>query len=154
MMVYKGYFTLETCKLTMMPLLEALRSYELTLEEVKITNVPSMRTFICLPLFLLASGLQHDCHYYLSSLEKYTLPAHPLFSRIVSPHYTAECAIYLSLALLAAPSGELINKTLLSCLAFVAVNLGVTAGSSKEWYKQKFGEESMRGKWRMIPGIY
>lgn len=138
----------------MMPLLGAIQSHELTLEEVKITNVPSMRTFICFPLFLLASGLQHDCHYYLSSLEKYTVPAHPLFNKIVSPHYTTECIIYLSLALLAAPSGELINKTLLSCLAFVAVNLGVTAGTSKEWYKQKFGEESMRGRWRMIPAIY
>ena len=138
----------------MMPLLGAIQSHELTLEEVKITNVPSMRTFICFPLFLLASGLQHDCHHYLSSLKKYTVPAHPLFNKIVSPHYTTECAIYLSLALLAAPSGDLINKTLLSCLAFVAVNLGVTADTSKAWYKQKFGEESMRGRWKMIPGIY
>lgn len=134
--------------------LGALQSHELTLEEIKITNVPSLRTFLCLPLFLLASGLQHDCHHYLFSLEKYTLPAHPLFNKIVSPHYTAECGIYLSLAIMAAPSGELVNKSLLSCLAFVAVNLGVTASTSKEWYKQKFGEESVRGKWRMIPGIY
>lgn len=124
------------------------------MEEIKISNVPSLRTFLCLPLFLLASGLQHDCHHYLFSLEKYTLPAHPLFNQIVSPHYTAECGIYLSLAIMAAPSGEFVNKTLISCLAFVAVNLGVTAGTSKEWYKQKFGEESVRGKWRMIPGVY
>ena len=102
----------------------------------------------------MASGLQHDCHHYLFSLDKYTLPTHPIFNRIVSPHYTTECAIYLSLALLAAPSGELVNKTLLSCLCFVAVNLGVTAGTSKEWYMQKFGEESVRNKWRMIPGVY
>ncbi|OJJ86382.1 putative 3-oxo-5-alpha-steroid 4-dehydrogenase [Aspergillus glaucus CBS 516.65] len=132
----------------------ALRSHELTLDHVKITNAPSLRTFICLPLFLLASGLQHDCHHYLFSLKKYTLPTHPLFNMIVSPHYTAECGIYLSLAFLAAPSGEMVNKTLLSCLAFVAVNLGVTAGISKEWYMQKFGEDSVRGKWKMIPGTY
>lgn len=119
-----------------------------------ITNMPSLRTFFCLPLFLLASGLQHDCHHYLFSLEKYTLPTHPLFSKIVSPHYTAECGIYLSLAFLAAPAGEMVNKTLLSCLAFVTMNLGVTAGTSKEWYMQKFGEDSMRGKWNMLPGLY
>ncbi|KAH8422696.1 putative 3-oxo-5-alpha-steroid 4-dehydrogenase [Aspergillus melleus] len=131
-----------------------LLAHEYTLDHIKITNVPSLRTFLCLPLFLFASGLQHDCHYYLFSLKKYTVPAHPLFSRVVCPHYTAECAIYLSLALLAAPSGEWVNKTLLSALAFVAINLGVTAGTSRKWYAQKFGEESVRGKWNMIPVVY
>lgn len=132
----------------------ALQSHELTLDEVKITNVPSLRTFFCLPLFLLASGLQHDCHHYLFSLKKYTLPTHPLFNLIVSPHYTAECAIYLSLALLAAPSGEMASKTLLSCLCFVAANLGVTASTSREWFLQTFGEDSVRRKWNMIPEVY
>ena len=102
----------------------------------------------------MASGLQHDCHHYLFSLEKYTLPTHPLFNSIVCPHYTAECAIYLSLALLGAPRGEQVNKTLLSCLAFVAVNLGITAASSKQWYRARFGEDAVRGKWKMIPWIY
>ncbi|PLB46772.1 protein DFG10 [Aspergillus steynii IBT 23096] len=131
-----------------------LLAHEYTLDHVKITNVPSIRTFLCLPIFMFASGLQHDCHYYLFSLQKYTVPAHPLFNRLVCPHYTAECAIYLSLTLLAAPPGEWVNKTLLSALAFVAINLGVTAGTSRKWYAQKFGEESVRNKWNMIPGVY
>ncbi|GAD97774.1 hypothetical protein PVAR5_6454 [Paecilomyces variotii No. 5] len=116
---------------------------DITLYHLRVTSVPTPRTLLCLPLFLLASGLQHDCHHYLASLKKYTLPAHPLFLWIVCPHYTAECTIYLSLALLAAPPGDTINKTVLSGLLFVAVNLGITAASSKRWYMQKFGPENV-----------
>lgn len=129
-------------------------SHDLILDDIKLTNPPSLRTFICVPMFLVASGVQHDCHHYLFSLEKYTLPTHPVFTRVVSPHYTAECATYLSLALLAAPKGGLVNKTLLSSLCFVAVNLGVTAGTSREWYRTKFGDDAVRGKWNMIPWVY
>jgi 3-oxo-5-alpha-steroid 4-dehydrogenase 3 len=123
-------------------------------DDIKVTMVPSLRTFLCLPLFLFASGVQHDCHHYLFSLKKYSLPTHPLFRTIVCPHYTAECVIYLSLALLAAPPGELVNKTLLAALGFVAVNLGVTAGTTKNWYMQKFGADAVRDRWNMLPGVY
>ncbi|KAL1876053.1 hypothetical protein Plec18167_005314 [Paecilomyces lecythidis] len=131
-----------------------LLSHDITLYHLRVTSVPRPRTLLCLPLFLLASGLQHDCHHYLASLKKYTLPDHPLFLWIVCPHYTAECVIYLSLALLAAPAGETINKTVLSGLLFVAVNLGITAASSKRWYMQKFGAENVRNRWKMIPFLY
>ena len=107
-----------------------------------------------MPIFLLASGIQHDCHHFLFSLKKYTLPTHPAFRRIVCPHYTAECVVYLSLALLAAPKGEIVNKTLLSALAFVVINLGTTASNTKQWYLRKFGEDSVRERWNMIPWIY
>jgi len=124
------------------------------MRDLRISQVPSVRTFLCLPVFLLASGVQHDCHHYLSSLKKYTLPTHPLFQWVICPHYTAECAIYLSLSILAAPPGEFINKTVLSGMSFVVINLGVTADNTKQWYRVKFGEESVRGKWRMIPGVW
>ncbi|KAA8644675.1 putative 3-oxo-5-alpha-steroid 4-dehydrogenase [Aspergillus tanneri] len=132
----------------------SITSQDFTLDDVKITTAPSLRTFLSLPIFLVASGVQHDCHHYLFSLQKYTLPAHPLFRSTVCPHYTGECAIYLSLTLLAAPQGEWVNKTLLSALAFVAINLGVTAGTTRKWYTEKFGEESVRERWNMIPGVY
>ncbi|PYH95017.1 3-oxo-5-alpha-steroid 4-dehydrogenase [Aspergillus ellipticus CBS 707.79] len=131
-----------------------LLSHKLELDDVKVTIAPSLRTFVCIPIFLVASGLQHDCHHYLFSLKKYTLPSHPVFLRIVCPHYTAECVIYLSLALLAAPQGEVLNKTLLSALVFVGVNLGVTAANTKQWYMRRFGEESVRERWNMIPWVY
>ncbi|OJK02808.1 hypothetical protein ASPACDRAFT_40121 [Aspergillus aculeatus ATCC 16872] len=126
----------------------------IALDDVKVTIAPSLRTFVFLPIFLLASGLQHDAHHYLFSLKKYTLPTHPLFHRLVCPHYTAECVIYLSLAFLAAPQGGTINKTILAAMAFVAINLGLTTANTRRWYIQKFGRSSMQGKWNMIPGIY
>lgn len=98
--------------------------------------------------------MQHDCHHYLASLEKYAVPKHPLFQRVICPHYTAECAIYLSLALLAAPRGEIINQSVMCGVLFVVVNLGITAHNTEKWYATKFGADSVRQKSKMIPGIF
>jgi len=115
---------------------------------------PSIRTTIFLPVFVLASGVQNDCHRYLASLPKYTLPEHPIFVDIVCPHYTAECLIYLSLAFIGAPRGTLINKTIFTATLFCAMNLGATADSTKRWYIEKFGAEKVSGRWRMIPVVW
>jgi 3-oxo-5-alpha-steroid 4-dehydrogenase 3 len=109
---------------------------------------------IFFPIFLCASGIQHDCHTYLASLKKYTLPVHPAFLSIVCPHYTAECMIYVCLTFMAAPKGQIVNKTVLSGLIFVVVNLGVSAGISKDWYIGKFGKENVQHRWKMIPALY
>ncbi|KAF2834506.1 hypothetical protein M501DRAFT_590721 [Patellaria atrata CBS 101060] len=121
-----------------------------------IPPVPSARTFLILPSFILASGLQHDIHAYLSSLPKnpYTFPTHPNFAYTLTPHYTCECIIYLSLALLAAPAGMWVNRTVLFGLVFVIVNLGITAKGTREWYAREFGEEKVKGRATMLPGIW
>lgn len=119
-----------------------------------VVGKPSIKTIIAFPLFVVASGIQHDCHEYLASLKKYTLPEHPIFHPLLCPHYTCECLIYLSLAIVAAPNGQILNKTIVTALAFVAINLGVTAETTREWYVQKFGEEKLKGRWRMIPLLY
>ena len=107
-----------------------------------------------LPIFILASGVQYDCHIYLASLPKYTLPVHPAFLHIVSPHYTAECFIYLALTFLAAPRGSLVNFTVLSNLVFVVVNLGSTSDMNRSWYAKKFGIDKVANRWRMIPWVW
>ncbi len=117
-------------------------------------SAPSLRTILFIPLFVLASGIQHDCHVYLASLPKYTLPTHPIFQNLICPHYTVECLIYLSMAFLAAPEGAWINRTILAGLVFVSVNLGVTASTSKEWYENRFGKDKVSGRWKMIPLIF
>jgi 3-oxo-5-alpha-steroid 4-dehydrogenase 3 / polyprenol reductase len=66
----------------------------------------------------------------------------------------AECAIYLSLTFIAAPTGYVVNKTILTALGFTVINLGVSAQISKEWYEKKFGKESVENKWRMVPLVY
>ncbi|KAL4974438.1 hypothetical protein BDW66DRAFT_87587 [Aspergillus desertorum] len=129
-------------------------THQLSLDDFSLTSRFSGRTLLSLPIFLIASGIQHDCHHHLASLKKYTLPTHPIFNWILCPHYTTECIIYLSLALLAAPKGEILNKTLLSAAFFVAVNLGVTASTTRQWYRERFGEAAVQGKWNMIPLIY
>ena len=117
-------------------------------------SAPSLSTMVFLPVFLLASGIQHDAHCYLNSLKKYTLPSHPAFARIIAPHYTAEYAIYLAFTFLAAPEGRIVNNTLLTFLAFTVLNLGITADASKNWYSKKFGAARMESRWRVLPGIW
>jgi len=143
----------------------AIQSQKFTLDDIAITG-PSIRTFFCVLLFILASGFQHDCHSYLASLKpkgppsgqskpsEYKLPDHPAFHYLIAPHYFAECLIYVSLTIIAAPKGSWVNMTLGCALVFVLVNLGATADVTRVWYRQRFGEEGVRGKWRMIPWMY
>ena len=97
---------------------------------------------------------QYQCHAYLASLKKYSLPEQGWFRRITCPHYTCECLLYLSLAVVAAPEKQFCNSTLLCGLAFVAVNLGVTANGTRQWYMAKFGAERAKSRWRMIPFVF
>ncbi|TVY29357.1 Polyprenol reductase [Lachnellula hyalina] len=115
---------------------------------------PSLKTAIGVPLFISASALQNDCHKHLASLKKYSLPQRGPFKQIVCPHYMAECLIYVSLAIISAPPGQALNKTVLAGLGFVVTNLGVTADSTKKWYGEKFGAENVEGRCRMIPYLY
>ncbi|KUJ21053.1 3-oxo-5-alpha-steroid 4-dehydrogenase-like protein [Mollisia scopiformis] len=121
--------------------------------EVKLSK-PSVKTLLAAPLFLLASGVQHECHKHLASLKKYTLPQQRFFRYVVCPHYTSECLIYVAIAIVAAPKGYLLNRTVLAGLGFVVSNLGVTADSTKKWYVEKFGAENLAERWRMVPYVY
>jgi 3-oxo-5-alpha-steroid 4-dehydrogenase 3 len=85
---------------------------------------------------------------------EYKLPTHPAFQPLVCPHYMAECLIYLSLAIVAAPQGSWMNWTLACAFVFVTVNLGVTAEGTRKWYEKRFGPEAVDGKWRMVPMVW
>lgn len=115
---------------------------------------PSKTVGVATVVFVLASAKQREFHRHLASLKKYTLPHDSWFRHIVCPHYTAECLIYLSLSLVAAPAGKMVNQTVFLGLVFVAVNLGATAAGTKRWYGEKFGEATVRDKWRMIPFVF
>ncbi|KAK3391974.1 hypothetical protein B0T20DRAFT_396588 [Sordaria brevicollis] len=96
-------------------------------------HVPGFKTLVGIVMFGYASINQYRCHRHLAGLNKYSLPELGLFRYLVCPHYFCECLVYLSLAIIAAPKGELLNKTLLGALAFVVVNLGVTASGTRKW---------------------
>jgi 3-oxo-5-alpha-steroid 4-dehydrogenase 3 len=149
-----------------------LQAHTFTLQDF-IPSAPSARTFIALPIFMLASGLQHDVHTYLASLKSttptspsssstststtkshYVLPTHASFHLSLTPHYFAECIIYLSLSILAAPQGNFLNGTVFCALVFTVVNLGVTADGTREWYRRRFGREKIGKAARMIPGVW
>ncbi|KAK0124559.1 hypothetical protein ONS95_009507 [Cadophora gregata] len=115
---------------------------------------PSLKTCIAVPIFLIASSVQHTCHKHLASLKKYTLPQQYWFQKVVCPHYASECMIYVAIAIIAAPPGQWLNKTVLAGLGFVVSNLGVTADSTRKWYVKKFGAEKLAGRWRMVPYLY
>ncbi|KAK1059209.1 hypothetical protein LTR74_012790 [Friedmanniomyces endolithicus] len=155
----------------------AVQAHTFSLDDIAVTG-PDLRTFASVLLFILASGIQHDCHAYLAALKSkpapqpsmtavqnsgkvedeshisggYKLPDHPAFAYLIAPHYTAECLIYLSLTMVAAPQGGAwVDLTLACALVFVVVNLGATADVTREWYRGSFGEEAVKGKWRLVP---
>ena len=105
-------------------------------------------------LFFYAWYNQYKCHRYLASLKKYTLPEDGAFKNIVCPHYSFECLLYTALTVAAAPPGKLVNKTVLSGLFFVVINLGITANGTKQWYAEKFGQDKVAKKWMMIPYLF
>lgn len=113
-----------------------------------------LKAAIAAPLFSFAWISQYRCHRHLAGLKKYSLPDQGMFRYLISPHYTCECLIYLSLAIVAAPEGHSCNRTMLSALFFVAVNLGVTARGTKSWYIEKFGSDKVAVKKVMIPFVY
>jgi 3-oxo-5-alpha-steroid 4-dehydrogenase 3 len=110
------------------------------------------------PAILTAHTLQHSYHAYLYRLRTeskgYQLPSHPLFNNLLCPHYTCEVVIYALLSFLAAPDGRLVNWTLVCGTIFVATNLGVTAIGTKQWYAEKFGEDMVSPRKRMIPFVW
>ncbi|KAI0526232.1 hypothetical protein F5B22DRAFT_148296 [Xylaria bambusicola] len=115
---------------------------------------PRLKVITASFVFLVAWLMQYRCHRYLSGLKKYSLPHNGLFRYLVCPHYTCECLLYLSLAVMAAPQGQLYNRTVICATLFVSINLGVTAHGTKLWYGEKFGSDKVQGKWRMIPIIF
>lgn len=102
---------------------------------------------IGLGLFVISSYTQYQCHKYLASLPKYTLPTKALFSDILCPHYMAETGIYVSLFVLL-PSADLFAN-----LVWVIVDLAIAAESSSNWYQQQFGKRVTQ-RWVMLPFLY
>ena len=114
----------------------------------------SVWSLLSLVSFFVASTSQFVCHRHLASLRKYSLPSHFFFKSVVCPHYTMECIVYLAMAGLAAPPGVAVNGTLLCVTAFVAINLGVVADTTREWWRMKFGDDAARERWRMLPLVW
>ena len=122
------------------------------------------RTILCTLLFLTASIKQNKYHRYLASLQKYTLPSEHAFRYVIAPHYTMECVIYLSMAILDAPvafdgrrqASTSVNWTMFCAFVFVVVNLQVTAVGTREWQLSRFQDRryEIRQRRAMFPWFY
>lgn len=114
------------------------------------------KIIVGLMLFWTASLLQHVAHAHLAALPKYSVPHHWLFKRLIAPHYTAECVLYLGLSMIAAPDGHMANTLLLWVVLLSAVNLGITADGTKKWLLQKFREQKseIQSRYRLVPGLW
>lgn len=112
------------------------------------------RVPLALALYVGACLKQNQCHRYLASLKKYTLPSVGWFNQIICPHYTCECLLYVAMARIAAPPDQTFNATVRAGLLFVVVNLGATAYGTKKWYQDKFGADKVSGRWIMLPWLY
>ncbi|KAI1752924.1 hypothetical protein F4782DRAFT_530039 [Xylaria castorea] len=132
---------------------EGSRAIQCSGQSCSDVEFPPLKSVIASFVFLIAWFMQYRCHRYLAGLRKYSLPNEGLFRYLVCPHYTCECLIYLSMAVLAAPEGQFYNRTLACACLFVSVNLGLTANGTKIWYGEKFGKK-IQGKWKMIPIVF
>lgn len=123
---------------------------------LKWSNTSNLLRYFGLVLFFSASVLQSQVHDYLARMKTYAVPQHFAFKRLrlVAPHYTAECLIYASLAVVGSSQGQVVNKTILCALVFVFVNLSITAYGTKRWMMQKFKEEEVKDLFIMIPGVW
>jgi len=114
----------------------------------------SPKTVAATLVYLFAAISQYQCHKHLAGLKKYSLPNRGAFRFLICPHYTYECLLYLAMAVAGAPKGAACNITLICGLLFVVTNLGVTAGTTRKWYMEKFGSDAVKTKWNMIPLLY
>ncbi|KAB5558653.1 3-oxo-5-alpha-steroid 4-dehydrogenase [Coniochaeta sp. 2T2.1] len=119
-----------------------------------LTGLVSPKTVIATLVYLFAAISQSQCHEHLAGLKKYSLPTRGAFQFLMCPHYLFECLLYLAMAVAGAPKGALCNRTLLCSVLFAGCNLGVTAGVTGKWYKEKFGADAVKKRWNMIPLVY
>jgi 3-oxo-5-alpha-steroid 4-dehydrogenase 3 len=121
-----------------------------------VSDAMDKHTLSAVSLFVTASIWQYNVHSMLASLRPrttakptYTSPPESSvsFQLFLTPHYTAEILIYLSMALLSR------NWTMFSALLWVTVDLSVSAAETRQWADTKF-RGSEWGRWNLIPYVY
>ena len=155
--MWVGHFAIGLAFFLVLPLAIMASYSRMSIPPVRLSLAPLQLGVVLVTTnsFLAASLWQYKYHAYLASLRKYTLPQKHGASLIVAPHYTADCLIFLCLAILNARNG-VIDLNLLCVLVFVVINLGVTADGTKNWMLSKFRDQQddIQSRWRMLPGLW
>lgn len=79
----------------------------------------------------------------------YSVPQAGLFKWVLYPHYLCEwvewCGFWIAAGLGCAPAGMFVVNEVCSMLP--------RAVRGRRWYEERFGEEKIRGRWAVLPGV-
>lgn len=78
----------------------------------------------------------------------YAVPEKGLFKKVLYPHYMLEWVEWMGFWMAtgwAVPAGLFLVNEVVSMLP--------RAVKGKRWYKEKFGEEKIGGRWAVLPGV-
>lgn len=105
-------------------------------------------------IFAVFSLDQYLNHRHLAGLKKYIAPSKGLFSLVSCAHYFDEVVIYGSLTALLFVVKPMSSQALAFFFAwlFVVVNLSISASETREFYKKKFDDYTVR--YSIIPWVY
>lgn len=103
--------------------------------------------------FALFSWDQYWSHVHLALLPKYSAPYARLFRYVLCPHYLDEMGIYACVTALACAQGIqcAADGVILCSMVFVAVNLGVSAIETNQYYRRRFPAYDVQ--WALVPWI-
>ncbi|KAJ2899290.1 hypothetical protein IWW38_001054 [Coemansia aciculifera] len=82
--------------------------------------------------------------------DNYAIPTGDLFSYVSCPHFLCEILIYISIWMVTACQAT----TLLWVVGWTAINLGITARESQQWYQTKFGARYPRARRALVPLVW
>ncbi|KAJ2689152.1 hypothetical protein IWW39_001706 [Coemansia spiralis] len=83
-------------------------------------------------------------------LDSYAIPTGDLFKYVSCPHFLCEILIYISIWLASACQAT----TLLWVIGWTAINLGITARESQQWYRARFGARYPRDRRALVPFVW
>ena len=138
---------------TDMRVIATLRLYDDTHDPNYLHSSNAFRLMAIVELLGIArySYSQNRLHHYLATLPAaphYEVPKKYAFTTVICPHYGEEVLIYHGLYFLGGYPAP--NLTLLMAYIFVYLNLNITARGTREWYKEKFGDEAVKAKSLML----
>ncbi|KAI4597040.1 hypothetical protein KJ359_004952 [Pestalotiopsis sp. 9143b] len=127
-------------------ILTALCEYQVGRRSAPTMNIQQVQ-LVWLLMALQGTRRLYECFYVLRTSSS---------SKMWFVHWLLGCAYYLGIGVAVWIEGscEICNRTLLSGVVFVAVNLGITASGTRRWYSEKFGKEQIKEKWSMVPLIF
>ncbi|KAJ2084560.1 hypothetical protein GGI09_007213 [Coemansia sp. S100] len=85
-----------------------------------------------------------------TKLDSYAIPTGDLFNYVSCPHFLCEILVYVSLWMVT----DCQATSLLWVAGWTAINLGITARESQQWYQTRFGAGYPHDRRALIPFVW